>query len=200
MTTEYTVSIGEILVAIDKKTDSKLDLLPEGTSGNVVVSTTTGIERSPYILDGAVEIDEIEIDEIAIVETIADAANASQNKIPTEKAVADAIEGFTGGETVTVEDVLSSTSGTSALSANMGRELAETKMDALGLGIVGNLVTSTERGVRRTSYGITGLFELDDDGDVEIVNELTEESTDDQVPTAKAVWDALAALEAKLTS
>ena len=79
MATEYTVTIGEVLVAVDKKADSKLDILPEGTSGNVVISTTTGVERSPIILDGIIGI----TDEVN--------SESTNNEIPTAKAVWNAL-------------------------------------------------------------------------------------------------------------
>jgi hypothetical protein len=96
MTTEYKVSIGEILVAIDKKTDSKLDLLPEGTSGNIVVSTETGIERSDVVLDGT----------MGITDHIRDISEASDLRIPTERAVRIAADGAMAGLEEGLSDVV----------------------------------------------------------------------------------------------
>jgi hypothetical protein len=118
MTTEYTVTIGEILVAVDRKTDSKIDLLPEGDADKIVVSTETGIKRSEVALDGVIGITE-KID-----------SESTHSEIPKAKAVVDAIEGFTGGDT-------------------------ENKLDKLPYGDENAIVVSTDTGIKR-SYQTLG--------------------------------------------
>lgn len=57
--------------------------------------------------------------------------NPSDTKYPTENAVADYVAEQVGGSSIEIVDNLISTDKNKALSANMGRELFETKVDKI---------------------------------------------------------------------